>query len=249
VAKLDEVVFILWKWANGWRPNSGYTSDKVNAVARMIHTNFDLPHRVVCVTDDPVGIDLSVCEPIEMWPRPVINGEHWVARPNCFHRLRVFDTEFMLKLIGPARFYWSMDIDAVILRNFTSLFPSCDYTAVQGRHAKYNGSMWAVRPYTNRHVWLDFHPTDSPKKIIEAKHKGRRLVGSDQAWMSLQIPDGDLWAVGEKGPIAQYMDHVHGPEIDPGVAIVFFAGSAKPWQFTTQSKCPILYETFMRYMQ
>lgn len=248
VAEADEVVFVLWKWANGWRPTSGYNSDKVNAVARMIHENYDLPHRVVCVTDDPEGIDGSVCDPIQMWPRPVINGPDWQSRPNCFHRLRLFDLDAMLQILGPAKLYWSMDIDVVILKNFTWLTPRSPFTAIQGRHARYNGSMWALEPGTNKHVWLDFHPVDSPAAIVAAKHNGRKLVGSDQAHMSLQIPDGDRWPVGEGEFIAQYMDHIHGPELWDSLGMVFFAGSAKPWNFTVKSKCPILYDTFMRYM-
>jgi hypothetical protein len=248
ISEGDEVCFVLWKWSNGWRPNSGYDSDKVNAVARMIHANYSEPHRVMCVTDDPAGIDTSVCTPVEMWPRPVINGIDWQKRPNCFHRLRLFDIDHMLQTLGPAKLYWSMDIDVVIRGDFTWLTPICPYTAVAGRHAKYNGSMWALQPGTNRHVWLDFHPVDSPREISKAQHNGKKLVGSDQAWMSLKIPDGDRWPCGEGGPVAQYMDHVHGPELSDSIQLVFFAGSAKPWNFTVKSKCPQLYDTFMRYM-
>ena len=242
-----EVCFILWYWTNGWRPKSGYGADKVNAVARMIKANFDMPHRVVCVTDSPKGI--TEAQPIEMWPRPVINGEHWVNRPNCFHRLRVFDTDFMVDQVGPASYYWSMDLDMVIRRNFTSLHPEPDdFVAVEGRHANYNGSMWAVKPYTNQHVWADFHPIDSPAAIVAARHKGRSLVGSDQAWMSLQIPNGSKWPVGEDAAVLQYMNHVHGPELAETAKVICFAGSAKPWHQTVRFKCPQLFNEFQKYL-
>jgi hypothetical protein len=105
------ITVLLWKWRQR-NYRSKFTADHVNIMTNMIGRNLDLPHKVLCITDDPDGVK---CETYPLWDEPSIILPE--GRPNCYRRLKVFG-EFG-KELGDRLF--SVDLDAVITGNITQL--------------------------------------------------------------------------------------------------------------------------------
>lgn len=203
---------VCWLW-QGWRPI--YTAEHVQALQRMVARHLHMPHRFVCITDREVpGVE---CMPNWENPRGVGGNS---TLPNCYRRLKLFD------MPGD---WLSIDLDCVILDNITPLVERAlqhDFMICEGKAAPYNGSMWFVRGGVNPHVWRDL----TPDLVLEAKAQRfgklkRRPIGSDQVVMSYLLPNAPTW--GAADGVYQYVSTRTCDMI--GRKIVFFAGSAKPW--------------------
>jgi hypothetical protein len=129
------LTFVCWKWHKDakqqWRRN--YNSNHVLALYRMLKANVTMPFRLICVTDDPGGLDDRI-EVIPLWDHfPVANRG---AKPNCYRRLYAFSKEAEA-LFGKK--FVSIDLDLVILKNIDSLFEGGeDFKIMQGWAAPYN---------------------------------------------------------------------------------------------------------------
>lgn len=98
---------VCWKW-NPLGPKwnrAKYTADHVNRFASMVNRHLSMPHEIVCITDDPAGIDRSAVRIVPMWDDVREFGM-------CWTRLKVFKPE-MADLIGPR--FVSIDLDCVIV--------------------------------------------------------------------------------------------------------------------------------------
>jgi hypothetical protein len=166
-----------------WEPKPGYrshfTSEHVNTMRRMVARHYREPHRFVCVTDNPSGLDPMI-EHIPLWddyasvPNPT-----WPDGPSCYRRLKVFSKWFG-RLIGE-RFY-CMDLDMVIVDDITSLLERDEPFIAMRSHIPsipLCGSFFGMEPGTQSFVWESF---DSIKSPTLATRKGCR--GSDQGWMT-----------------------------------------------------------------
>lgn len=232
------VTFVCWLW-KGWRPI--YDARHVNRLHSLLAKHMTGDWRLICVTDDTTGID---CETFPLWtmPRATIPGRLDVRTegqmvpgtldtytdnvvPDCFTRLRMFDP-------GVGRHFGerfvSIDLDCVILKDLAPLFANSeDFVASKGYRSYLCGSMWQLRPGTNQHVWTSYDPVASPKQIAGTMHNGRHLSGSDQAWMSIQMPTAPLWT--ETDGVYQLMELRPQRTVPKNARIVFFAGAIKPW--------------------
>ncbi len=64
--------FVTWKWdVDGTRV---FTSEHVNVLRSMIERHYPEPHTLICITDDPSGLDPR----IEVFDMPVTGTEHLV---------------------------------------------------------------------------------------------------------------------------------------------------------------------------
>src|SRR5262245_29898947 len=97
----------LWLW-RGWRPVYDYRN--VNAMVRMLEARLLMPHRVVCVTDMPHGID---CETVPLWEDKCRVDGLKPKMPNSYRRLRLFSAEMAEQFPGWAL---SLDLDAVLAK-------------------------------------------------------------------------------------------------------------------------------------
>lgn len=235
------LTFVCWKWAcdNGWR--KPYLAAHVNALQAMLRKHVTIPHRLVCITDDPEGIE---CDTYPIWEAPpVAVGDR---RPNCFRRLRLF-SEWALELGDRIV---SIDLDCVIRKNIDHLFDGgADFRICEGRAAPYNGSMWMVRPGAFPHLWGDFNPETVLSEIAATRREnGRAYYGSDQAWISHKLPGMPVWT--QADGVYQYsllgarrrteiLDHSQ-------ASIVFFAGGIKPWDDACRMQAPRLHAEYMR---
>jgi hypothetical protein len=129
-------------------------------MCNMISRNLDLPHRFLCITDDPAGVS---CETYPLWNEPNVNLPQ--GRPNCYRRLKVFGD--FGKELGDR--LMSIDLDAVITGNITQIVDRKEDFVIWkdvSQSTLYNGGMWCMTPGTRKQVWESFPPT----------HQGLRKV-------------------------------------------------------------------------
>lgn len=236
------VTFVTWLW-QGWRPV--YNAGHVNRLHRMLQQHMTGDWRLVCITDDDRGIE---CETFPLWtmPRAKIPGRTDVGKtvvPDCFTRLRLFDPKIG-RLFGDVLV--SIDLDCTILADLAPLFieHSYDFVASQGYRSHLCGSMWQLRPGAHREVWDTYDPVESPKRISQTTHIDRfgrewPLSGSDQAWMSLCMPEAPLWT--EAMGVHQFIELKPQDKVPVDARVIFFAGKTKPWSRDCQMICPGAY--------
>lgn len=233
------MVIVCWLW-KGWRDI--YSAKHVNRLAAQLDQRMRSEYRLICITDDPKGIE---CETFPLWTMPPARIPRAHTRtfgdppiPDCYTRLRMFDPRIG-RWFGER--VLSMDLDCVILDDLTPLFrEECDFKAAKGYKSHLCGSMWWLKIGTHADVWDDYHPVETPKLIdgIEVR-PGVSLSGSDQAWMSLKIPAAPLWT--EDDGVYQFMELKPQRIIPANARIVYFAGSIKPWDRECQMISPALY--------
>jgi hypothetical protein len=227
---------VCWKWA-GWR--AIYTAEHVNVLELMLKTHLRIPHRLVCVTDDPTDVR---CETMPIWDYPQVEVDK--NKPNCFRRLRLFSDEAR-DMFGPR--VLSIDLDCSILGDITPLITKHDFRIVQGRAAPYNGSMWLLRTGSRPQAWHDFDAEAFRDAVAGTKNVvGRPFYGSDQAWLSSKLPGEATWS--DADGVYQYRDlALRAPEFPNDARIVFFAGTRKPWDYSLKRHMPIIYQTYRKY--
>ena len=217
------ITILLWKWH---QPNyrSKFTAEHVNIMTNMIGRNLDIPHRFLCITDDPAGVK---CETYPLWDEPNVNLPQ--GKPNCYRRLKVFG-EFG-KELGDR--LMSIDLDAVITKNITPIVDRKEDFVIWGDTAKstlYNGGFWIMTPGARAQVWEKFTPM-APNITQKLK-----IIGSDQAWISHTLGPGEATWTTEDG-VFSYRNHLRKGLLPkpPNARIVFFHGSFDPWSAHCQA--------------
>ena len=67
------ITFVTWKW-NDHGNGRKFECHHVNVLARQVRVHYPKPHRFVCITNDPVGLDSAV----DAMPLPVTGLEQLV---------------------------------------------------------------------------------------------------------------------------------------------------------------------------
>lgn len=244
------IVTFCWR---GWRGDNYYNSYHVNALAEMVRQNCSIPHRFVCVTDDPKGIR---CETVPLWGGPKI--ELPAKRPNCFKRLALFHRD-LLPVFGPK--VLQLDLDSILLDDIAPLITDDPFKIMHGKAAPYNGSMWQVTPGWCDTVWSSL----SSRSAVELEKFNMRSqipnYGSDQAWMSYKIPGAPTWNgsdgcyhftllyPGANSPGYRAGSRSPTAPLPQNARAVFFAGGIKPWTPDLAKHAPLLFEAYQKYMR
>lgn len=218
---------VTWKWnCPGYR--STFEAVHVNSLRDQFRRHLATPHRFVCVTDDPTGVQ---CETIPIWPSPLKTPID-PKKPNCYVRLWAFSQEAR-ELFGDR--FVSVDLDAVVTGPLGPLLNRPEDFVIWGyTHptTPYNGSMWLMSAGARAHVWDRFDPARTPD---EARRAG--FGGSDQAVMSLFLGPGEArW--GTEDGVYGYRNHLRrDPSLPRNARLVFFHGRLKPWTSEARNKC------------
>lgn len=216
---------VTWKW----KPKLGYRStfgpETVNTLAAMVGRNYPHPHRFICVTDEPKGIDSSV-EVLPAWNDFAnVPSPHGGAYPSCYRRLRMFHPD-AAQWFGER--FVSLDLDTVITSDLTPLWHRSEDFVIWGDTnptTLYNGSMVLLTAAARSKVWTDFDPVKSPRI---AKADGQH--GSDQGWISYCLGRGEaIWTKADG--VYSYRNHIatNGNQLAADARIVFFHGRHDPW--------------------
>lgn len=238
---------VLWKW----KPRvpsarATYTAEHVNIVAGMVHRAMaeqGLEYRVICITDDPTGIQPDLAMPYALWRDGAdltnASGDHL---PSCYRRLRLYDpaTQEGLHIPKGDRIV-SLDLDCVITGPLGDVLR--EPAAFVGWELKgtvhdrvFNGSFQMFTAGDLAFLWKSFNPASSPALASAAGY-----MGSDQAWLSLQLCPflADRLVTGLKWPqVVSYplQARLQGLQVDN--RLIFFHGQAKPWMEEPQRTTP-----------
>lgn len=230
-----------FKWydpAYRWNNLFIYGSEHVNKLYRAVSRNLDLPHKFVCITDDPRGLDPAI-EVVPLW-------EDLRSLGGCYTRLRAFAPD-MEEILGP-RFVW-MDLDCVVTGDLTPLFSRTEDFIIWSNGTgptPYCGSMVMMHAGARKQVWEDFKTPDS---IDAGKAKG--YIGTDQAWIATCLGSDEAIWTKKDGVLSRL--HLPGNRLPnrakrltgagPGALpkntrVVFWHGPMDPSQPTVQSQYP-----------
>jgi hypothetical protein len=221
----SDFAVVCWRW----QPRPGYRSvfsvATVNTLRRMVARHFPVPHRFICVTDDPAGLDEAV-EVVPLWPDFAdVPNPAGAKYPSCYRRLRAFAPDIG-DVFGPR--FVSIDLDTVITGDLRPLWLRDEDFVCWGdrthRTTPYNGSMFLLRAGTRARVWEEFDPSRSPQLASRAG-----FHGSDQGWISYCLgPHEARWTKAD-GVYCFRLDLRHSPRLPANTRVVFFNGSLDPW--------------------
>jgi hypothetical protein len=234
---MSPTVFVIWKWRqHGCR--SDYHSDHVNVWCSMLRRSFPYKHRIICVTDDPVGI--TECETYPLWRDhdQIVNpnGSHL---PSCYRRLKIF-SESQTRAMGieKGERVVSVDLDVVFLGDVTHIFNIETLAFVgwkrigPGHPNGYNGSLFMFRTGTMDHIWDTFDPKTSPGIARRLKY-----YGSDQGWISYVLR-GTMPGWGQVDGIYSFSSDIISKPFPFNARLISFNGRAKPWHALVQAQHP-----------
>lgn len=223
---MTKLAIICWKWKPAKRYRSVFGPETVNVFRSMVERNYPHPHEVVCVTDDPAGIDPRV-RIVPLWDEFAnIPNPHGTDNPSCYRRLKAFSAE-AAGFFGPR--FVSVDLDCVITGDMSSVWNRPEDFIIWGNtnpHTQYNGSMFMMNAGARKQVYETFDPLNSPKM---SKASGN--FGSDQGWISLCLGVGEArW--NETDGVYSFRNQIapKGGSLPRGAKIVFFHGQYDPWQ-------------------
>lgn len=230
---------VTWKWTTpGYRSTFG--PETVNTLARMVRRHYRPDVRVLCVTDEPDGIDASV-EIVPAWNDfATVRSPHGAHQPSCYRRLRAFDPA--IGAVFGQRFV-SMDLDCVITGDLTPVWERDEDFVIwgdTGPKTLYNGSMFLLTAGARPQVWTDFDPSSSPMRS-----KSAGFWGSDQGWISYRLGPGEAtWKFADG--VVSYANHVMTSDgrLPAGARIVFLHGRHDPWSPIIQQRHNWLRESY-----
>lgn len=197
---------------------------------RMVARHYPHPHRFICITDDPSGIDPA----IEIVPFQNdfarLRNPSFRGGPNCYARLRAFSREF--EAVAGKRFV-SIDLDCVITGDLEPLFHQVGDFVAWGAPSRegpaLNGSFWLMTAGCHPQIWEKFNPQTSGKVAHAAGCKG-----SDQGWIQycLRGARNAVNLVGEREGVYSYkfdLQRRHGGRLPQNARLVVFHGKPDPW--------------------
>jgi len=220
------LIFVCWKWVAPAGYRSQFSAATVNVLRSMLERQYRKPHELVCITDDPAGIDERV-RVIKLWDDfKNVPSPHGRGNPSCYRRLKMFSKE-AAEIIGPR--FVSIDLDVVITGDLTPLFETDVDFKMYGDTARgtpYNGSLILHRAGTRQQLWEKFDPKKSPLLGL-AKH----YIGSDQAWIGACLGPNEPKFTSADG-VYSYRNQIapHGGVLPPTCRLVIMHGHSDPWQ-------------------
>lgn len=226
------LTFCTWKW-KGIDPARQFPAEAVNVLYAMLARHYQAPFRLVCITDDPSGIDSAV----DVQPLPQTKADALQAPfhdrklwPSCFRRLWLFskDAQALGKRIC------NIDLDVVICQDITTLLTSrqADFVGWAENRFSWNkvaGGIWLLNTGTHTGVWERFDPETSPKVAWDQGHRG-----SDQAWMSHCLYPPVQRFSSKDGLYKMAWLPKGGQPPGPEVKMIFTTGVSAPWLEKTQ---------------
>lgn len=243
--------FVCWKWRQT-SVSGEYTSLYVNTLVAALRKHCMMPHRVICVTDDPVGVG---CPTFPLWNDYAdLANMSGVTLPSCYRRLKIFDPETLTQMgIPMGERVVSIDLDAVLMREIGSLFTKPErfvgwHVFGTRRRTVLNGSLFMFHAGDLAETWDDFKQ-DPTRWRNEARQAN--FLGSDQAYLSLRFidkPDTGKWTNDKDGVLSYYRDIKIRRVLPKDARIVFFPGRLKPWSAEARKVTPWI-SHYVRYDQ
>lgn len=207
-----------------------YTSEYVNRLYRAVERNLTVPHRFVCLTDDPVGISRGV----EIVRVDDTRFSGW------WHKLILFKPPS--SIAGRILYF---DLDTLItgcIDDFANY--GGDFAVIRPfvRKSGYASGVMSIAPGFGSQVWSLF--AANPARAIRSctPPAGTELQFycgfdssinvfslGDQRWIETNIPRADYWQDLCPGQLVSFRLHcLSAGTIPPAARIVAFHGNPKP---------------------
>jgi hypothetical protein len=225
------ISFVTWLWHTpGYR--STFEASAVNTLFAMVDRHYPAPHRNICVTNFPKGIDATIEIVPDREDFAGVTNPNGRQNPSCYRRLRVFAPDAG-QTFGPR--VVSMDLDLVIVGDLRPLVDRPEDFVIWGqsdfpKRQFYNGSLWMLRTGSRTQVWTRFDPRNSPHQTKRAGHRG-----SDQGWFSYILGRNEAtW--GNRDGVYSWRVHLapKGGGLPANAAVVSFHGRTDPWSYDMQ---------------
>jgi hypothetical protein len=221
----EPVTFVCWLW-QGWRAGQ-YDYRHVNRLYRQLQQHMTGAWRLVCITDQPAGIE---CETFPLWsmPRAQIPNRRTGGfafndqTPDCFVRLKLFDPN-VGRWFG--NLLVSIDLDTTVYSDLRPLLTADPFKIAINevpRANRYCGTLWQLRPGAHPEVWSDYDSVETPRAIAAAK-----LRGSDQSWLTLKLPGAPTWT--RRDGVYWLKGFDRNAAVPTDARLVYFAGDVNPW--------------------
>lgn len=192
----------------------------------MVQRNLSLPHRFVCATNKPAGLDKEInIVPLE---------QGFIGLGNAYPKLAAFRSDAG-ELFG--ELLCIMDLDAIVVGPLDTLFDRTDDDFViwkdvladsQPARFKYNTSLVLMNAGVRAKIW-DTFSTENSRRIIAAE----RRCGSDQAWVSHCLDGEKTWTADDG--VLSWRFQVRGKSLQNNAKIIFFHGKEKPWHLAVDN--------------
>lgn len=259
------ISFVVWKWTDE-RMERRFMSAHVNVLARQINKYYPDRHRVVCVTDDPIGLSPGIVavpiprtgfedlvNPNDYHPRPprqvaMKRRGYFIQHttpsqsrqkklyPSCYRRLWNFSREARA-VLGERIF--ALDIDVIVMDDLRPLVDrSADFVGWCDPHFEKGKIAGGVYLLkTGSHPEV-WEDFRAQESIDCAVTAGHK--GSDQGWMSLKLfPPEQSWSNGDG---LMKLNWVKGKRPPEGTRMVFTNGAAPPWDSSVRRAYPWIKE-------
>lgn len=218
------IVTFLWNDPNAKHKGTyEFTAKHVNRLAKALRKNLTVPHRFVCITDMPRGIDTENVYVFPMWGAYRDLGR-------CFTRLRLWGNDIK-ELLGPR--IAMIDLDVVILGNVDHIFsrkePFVGYRDSKNPEC-YSGAFYMMDAGSKSNVFTTFnrlynmtHPEHRFKLFRSVYNQLSPLVGSDQSWISEVLGPG-LPRIGQQDGVYDFWTIEELPKLPSNTRIVMMNG-------------------------
>ncbi len=154
-----------------WRWGKLFEAHYVNRLRAALERHLHLEHELVCVTDDPAGIDPRV----RIVPLPTT----FAGTPRCRRRMQIFSRDFARQL---GRRILSIDLDVVIVDDITPIVDRREPLVCWkvGYAGVFSGSFHLMNAGVLDGLWRPFaaDPEGYPRSV------SREAVPSDQAMLN-----------------------------------------------------------------
>lgn len=196
-------------------------ADHVNRLFRAVGRNLHIPHRFVCITDDPAGLAPGIAV-VPLWDDCAEMG-------GCYRRLKIFSKEIK-DLIGN-RIVMS-DIDIVVTGDITPLVDRPE-PLILYRHSQHlcNGGWLVFDAGARSDIWENFDPASSTRLT-------EQYTGTDQSWLKWylgpEIRAGKIKTIGKADGFYDFRNDFlrNGGNLPADCRVMSFAGPRDPSQFT-----------------
>ena len=189
-----------------------YTQDYVKRLELAVSKHLTIPHRFVCLTDQPDELD---CETL---PIP-LDLEAWWGKVALFgdlipERILFFDLDTVI--VGNIDDFARYEGDLAIIRPFY-------------RNSGFASGVLNIGPGAHRNVWHLFRK--SPERAIQfcAENADPPWNNGDQRWLELTVSNADYWQELLPGQLVSYKVHCSESGEKPDNArVICFHGKPDP---------------------
>jgi hypothetical protein len=222
------VTYWLWK-ANERRPRE-YTAEHVNAQLPLLKKHMSGSYKVVCITDDPTGLDLSInaiAMPCDDGPVEAEDPRF----PRCYRK--IWNFSFEARVLGHR--ILSLDLDGFPVRKLAPIVERDEDLVVWRHERRILGGVYLLKTGTHTAVWHDFDFVDSPRILRDAG-----LQESDQGWLTYKLPR----VTPHFGPEVYLPPLGRDTGLPETAALVSFGTPEKPWMKAAQIRHPWIAEHY-----